>query len=54
VIGTHGLDLGALAQPVRVAVTGGTVSPPIFDTLEVLGRDRTLARIARALQMARS
>ena len=54
VIGAHGLELGALAQPVRVAVTGGTVSPPIFDTLEVLGRDRTLARIARALQMARS
>ncbi|MCH7814676.1 MAG: glutamate--tRNA ligase, partial [Planctomycetes bacterium] len=41
--------LGNVAQPVRVAVTGGTVSPPIFDTLELLGRDRTLRRIRRCL-----
>ena len=45
VIGKHGLQLGALAQPVRVAITGGTVSPPIFETLEVLGRTRSLARL---------
>jgi glutamyl-tRNA synthetase len=45
VIGKHGLQLGALAQPVRVAITGGTVSPPIFETLEVLGRERSLARL---------
>jgi glutamyl-tRNA synthetase len=45
VIGRHGLQLGALAQPVRVAITGGTVSPPIFETLEVLGRERSLARL---------
>ena len=44
-IGKHGLQLGALAQPVRVAITGGTVSPPIFETLEVLGRARSLARL---------
>ncbi|MFI5316405.1 MAG: glutamate--tRNA ligase [Myxococcota bacterium] len=50
VIGARGLELGALAQPVRVAITGGTVSPPIFDTLEVLGRTRTLARLAEALR----
>jgi glutamyl-tRNA synthetase len=50
VIGAHGLQLGALAQPVRVAITGGTVSPPIFDTLEVLGRGRTLARLADAVR----
>jgi glutamyl-tRNA synthetase len=43
------MQLGALAQPVRVAITGGTVSPPIFETLEVLGRERSLARIDRAL-----
>ena len=48
VIGKHGLQLGALAQPVRVAVTGGTVSPPIFETLEVLGRERSLARLNAA------
>jgi glutamyl-tRNA synthetase len=45
VIAKHGLQLGTLAQPVRVAVTGGTVSPPIFETLEVLGRERSLARL---------
>jgi glutamyl-tRNA synthetase len=45
VIAAHGMQLGALAQPVRVAVTGGTVSPPIFETLEVLGRERSLARL---------
>jgi glutamyl-tRNA synthetase len=50
VIASRGLALGALAQPVRVAITGGTVSPPIFDTIEILGRDRTLARLADALR----
>jgi glutamyl-tRNA synthetase len=49
VIAKHGLQLGALAQPVRVAVTGGTISPPIFETLEVLGRERSLARLDAAL-----
>jgi glutamyl-tRNA synthetase len=34
--------------PVRVAVTGRTVSPPLFESLELLGRDRTLARLAAA------
>jgi glutamyl-tRNA synthetase len=42
-----GLGLGKVAQPLRVAVSGGTVSPPIFDSLELLGRDRTLRRIDR-------
>jgi glutamyl-tRNA synthetase len=47
----HGdLPLGKLAQPVRVAITGGAVSPPIFDTLEVLGRARSLGRIEAALR----
>ena len=52
VIEPRKLELGAVAQPVRVAVTGGTVSPPIFDTLEVLGRPRTLRRLANALKVA--
>jgi glutamyl-tRNA synthetase len=43
------LGLGKIAQPLRVAVTGGTVSPPIDATLELLGRSRTLARLAAAL-----
>jgi len=43
------LKLGKVAQPLRVAVTGGTVSPPIDMTLELLGRERTLQRLDRAL-----
>ena len=43
------LGLGKVAQPLRVAVTGGTVSPPIDQTLALLGRERTLARLARIL-----
>jgi glutamyl-tRNA synthetase len=35
--------------PVRVAVTGSTVSPPLFESIELLGRDTTLARLASAL-----
>ncbi|RMF71241.1 MAG: glutamate--tRNA ligase [Planctomycetota bacterium] len=46
----RGLGLGKVAQPLRVAVTGGTVSPPIADTLELLGKERTLSRIGRALE----
>ena len=42
------MKLGTLAQPVRVAVTGGTVSPGIYEVLEVLGRDRALARLRAA------
>lgn len=47
-----GLKLGKVAQPLRVALTGGTVSPPIDVTVYLLGRDRTLARIDRALRPA--
>jgi glutamyl-tRNA synthetase len=42
-------SLGKIAQPLRVAVTGTAVSPPIDATLELLGRERTLARIDAAL-----
>jgi glutamyl-tRNA synthetase len=42
------MKLGALAQPVRVAVTGGTVSPGIYEVLDALGRERSLARLRRA------
>jgi glutamyl-tRNA synthetase len=48
-----GLGMGKVAQPVRVAVTGRTISPPIFDTLTILGREKTLARIDRCLAMFR-
>jgi glutamyl-tRNA synthetase len=43
------LKLGKLAQPVRVAVTGNTVSPSLDITLALIGRDRVLARLDRAM-----
>jgi len=42
----HGLKLGAVAQPLRVALTGRTTSPGIFDVLSVLGREESMARLA--------
>jgi glutamyl/glutaminyl-tRNA synthetase len=45
------LGLGKVAQPIRVAVSGSTISPPIFETLEFLGKERTLARIERCLAL---
>jgi glutamyl-tRNA synthetase len=47
-----GVKLGALAQPLRAALAGSTMSPPIFEVMAVLGREETLARIADALQPA--
>ncbi|MGE0716168.1 MAG: glutamate--tRNA ligase [Alphaproteobacteria bacterium] len=41
-----GAKLGAVAQPLRAALTGSTVSPPIFEVMEILGRAETLARVA--------
>lgn len=46
---SHELKMGLVAQPLRVAVTGGTVSPGIWETLFLIGRERVLARIKRAL-----
>jgi len=43
------LKFGKVAQPLRVALTGGTASPSIYDVLQVLGKERALARIERAL-----
>jgi len=42
-------NLGKVAQPIRVAVSGGPISPPIFDTLEILGKEAALNRIDRCL-----
>ena len=41
----RGQKLGKVAQPLRAALTGSSVSPPIFEVMEVLGRDETLGRI---------
>ena len=43
------LNLGKAQAPIRVAVTGRSVGPPLFESLVVLGRDRTLERLRRAL-----
>jgi glutamyl-tRNA synthetase len=49
VLTRFGLKLGQLAQPVRVALTGGTVSPGIYEVIAVLGRDRTVTRLQKAI-----
>jgi len=46
------MKLGQIAQPVRVALTGGTASPGIFEMMTVLGKERTLARLDRVLAQA--
>ncbi|MCK4626484.1 MAG: hypothetical protein KAV00_14290, partial [Phycisphaerae bacterium] len=45
------VGMGEVAQPIRVAVTGGVVSPNIHSTLSILGKEKTLARIDRCLAM---
>lgn len=44
--------MGQLAQPVRVALTGRTASPGLFEVMEVLGRDRTLLRLRQGIEQA--
>ena len=50
ILGEEGLSLGNLAQPVRVALTGSTVSPGIYEVIAVLGKERTLNRLHQALE----
>ncbi len=50
----RGQKLGKIAQPLRAALAGSSVSPPIFEVMEILGRDETLGRIADATTGARS
>ncbi|MBU4463649.1 MAG: glutamate--tRNA ligase [Proteobacteria bacterium] len=50
VMETTGLKLGKIAQPVRVALTGKTVSPGIFEIIEVLGKKRVILRLQNAVQ----
>jgi glutamyl-tRNA synthetase len=47
---SHGLKLGSIAQPLRAALTGRAVSPPVFDVLEILGREESLARITETTE----
>ena len=48
-----GLSMNQLAQPVRAALTGRTVSPGIFDVMLLLGRERTLSRLRKAIDLIR-
>ncbi len=45
-----GLKMGKIAQPIRVALTGTTVSPGIYEIIEVLGKDKTLPRLQKAVK----
>jgi glutamyl-tRNA synthetase len=47
---TAGQKLGQVAQPLRAAIVGGTVSPPLFEVMEILGQEETLARLRDALK----
>ncbi len=51
VMESTGLKFGKIAQPLRVALTGGTASPSIYQVLEVLGKETSLGRIKRALEV---
>jgi glutamyl-tRNA synthetase len=48
----RGLGLGKVAQPVRVALTGGTASPGMYDVVQILGKDETLRRLDDAIRLA--
>lgn len=45
----RGIKLVQIAQPTRVALTGGTVSPGIFEVMEILGKDKVIERLKRAV-----
>ena len=51
--GNFGLSLGKLAQPLRVAITGSSVSPSIDATVRLMGKEKTLVRLARAVEFIR-
>lgn len=51
IIKNNDIKLGAIAQPIRVALTGGTVSPGIFETMEMIGKSRVTARIKNAVKI---
>ena len=51
-VAEEGIKMGQLAQSVRVALTGRTASPGLFEVMEVLGRNRTLLRLRRGIEQA--
>jgi len=46
----HGLKLGSIAQPARVAITGGTASPGLFEVLEIVGKNKVLKRLSKVIE----
>ncbi len=54
IIEKHGIKLGNLAQPVRVAITGGIESPGIFEVLEIVGKEKTIKRLEKAIETIES
>ena len=50
IISLKNIKLGALAQAVRVALTGKAASPGIYEVIKILGREETLKRLSAALQ----
>lgn len=51
IVSESGKKLGQIAQPARVALTGGTVSPGIYEVIEVMGKEKTLRRLESALRL---
>ncbi len=51
IVEKHEMKLGKLAQPVRVALTGGTQSPGIFEVIEVMGKDKVIRRLDKAVEV---
>jgi glutamyl-tRNA synthetase len=45
----NGLKLGKTQAPIRVAITGRTVGPPLFESLEILGREETIRRLTAGI-----
>ena len=54
IINDRGIKLGKIAQPVRIALTGGTVSPGIFEVIEIFGKKKTVARLKKAIVFIQS
>jgi glutamyl-tRNA synthetase len=49
IVEKHGIKLGNLAQPARVAITGGTASPGIFEVFEIVGKERVIKRLSKVI-----
>jgi glutamyl-tRNA synthetase len=48
----EGMGLGKVAQPVRAALTGRTISPSVFEMMEILGREESLSRLGDCAEAA--